>query len=657
MGRRPSQETTWKIQELYKRVWAGEKGETIHFSQKDFTTLTIPLRAAAEKMGLTLYKGKITQKNHHVICPLLFFPDGLHIFPCDIADCDYYTWECFVIARADYDREVRGYTMEILGKWIVKSWTEKKRTVKEWKNANKRLYQHISEKAEAKGRIGLVESDFRRLFSRYAYELYKRQLAQVDNLAHFAIPRFLDGKYVNFTHIGYYSSLFGIDYDQWIKAPQQGARKIRVYNELESVLFSATLFSLCKPLFSLSSKKFTDLDFALQIVVGDGGFPISKRCILYWNRYKNEEVTDWRFANYWSLVGCVRLWCDYRIVKYATELNEEREWLEDEGRGNVYEFGKFRNNWLKNDPPAFWKHMGFPLVYSNYHKTGWANAEMEFYDAADKPLTTRRVAEILKAKCLPIILPAIPHHGVRSNKNCLIIRWSLRTKKDMDRMEALLNKSSSAFFYEHERIKMLYYKFMNLIDGQEMKTLRNALKRAYKKALSECTLQVEKPKPEEQHKAYLLAALYFAQEIFLHAKLENQYIPFKQHIENMKSLMRCIATIEHFAEFVREEVQKAAEQKKSVVFYQDADGVYLYYKEYWGAFKRYCSDHSVAVPFSAGAFRREVLEPAQYIKPQYRSSNPNVRNRFDYHKKNADGEKAIVLSVFPGILETLDREE
>lgn len=640
MGRRPARETTQKIQEQYEKLLSGRKGETLYFSQRDFTTLTIPIRAAAAKMDLTIYKGKITQKNHHVVCPILFFSDGLRIFPCDVAVRSHYEWNHLVIVRADYNRNRCAYSVEILGRW---------------KGSDEELYQHIVKKAGEKEKMGLTEGDFRCLFFQYASELLGRGLARIDD---YTIPEIRDGKYTNFTHWDLFSSLFDEDedYDQWAGG-RQGVRAVRAHNELESLLFSATLFSLCKPLFSLGSTQFANPDFALQIVVGDGGFPLDEHHVLYQDGRKYREDIGLQFANFWSLNGCMRLWCDYRIVKYAKKLGADFGIVENEKYNGVYEHGKFRNDWMKNDSPAFWKHFGFPLVYSNYHGASWENTEMEFYDDADKPLTAQRFTEICQAECLPIILPAMPRHGVSSDKNCFRITWSLKTERDRTRMEELLNSSSSKFFHEHERIKMLYYKFMKLLDGQEPKVLRKELKRAYMQALAECATKVERPKPEEQHKACLLAALYFAESTFSKAGIEKRFIPFEQHIENLHKLFQCIATAKHFAEFVAEQLNRAKQQKKSVVFYEDADGIYLRYKEYWEAFKQYCEKRSIAVPFSAGAFRRKVLEPEKYIKPQYRSSNQNVRNRYDYHKKDADGEEAIVLNVSPSILEDLEIEK
>ena len=83
-----------------------------------------------------------------------------------------------------------------------------------------------------------------------------------------------------------------------------------------------------------------------------------------------------------------------------------------------------------------------------------------------------------------------------------------------------------------------------------------------------------------------------------------------------------------------------------VLFYQDTDGIYLHYKQYWPAFQKYCKKHGIILSDSAAQFRREKLNG--YIKPQYIAGGSKYP-RYDYRKK-VDGIEASVLNVRPNIL-------
>lgn len=104
--------------------------------------------------------------------------------------------------------------------------------------------------------------------------------------------------------------------------------------------------------------------------------------------------------------------------------------------------------------------------------------------------------------------------------------------------------------------------------------------------------------------------------------------------------------LEDFAAFVCDCLRQNSKYREAF-FYQNQDGIYLFYNKYWETFQKYCDSNGIIISCGAAAFRRNVIE--KYIFPQYDPSNPRKYPRYDYRKK-VDGQKAVVLKVSPKIL-------
>ena len=115
--------------------------------------------------------------------------------------------------------------------------------------------------------------------------------------------------------------------------------------------------------------------------------------------------------------------------------------------------------------------------------------------------------------------------------------------------------------------------------------------------------------------------------------------------DSLAYLRTCVihhADTADFAQFVK----CCITEKHEVLFFQDTDGIYLHYKQYWPAFQKYCKKHGIILSDSAAQFRRAKLNG--YIKPQYTAGGSKYP-RYDYRKK-VDGREVSVLNVRPNIL-------
>lgn len=624
-----------------------ELGGPITIKAKTFDALAKPLRTAARKANLKLLKGAILRKNNRAVCRVLFFPEEIEIVPCDDPEKNGYVFCKTIVIQAEYDKGNGTYTVEELERIDNQMWASE-------------FYQICLQVPDESGIFNLSEREFTELIYQYVDAFRAIELAEIPYFIRNLYPDFYPDtqwererskkiwKFYNFTSRELCKKLFYIDFD----SEREKIGRVRTYrlpdHPIESFLFAATLFSLCKRLFCLCGLSGIDYNFALQIVVGDGSFPIDKHHTVSFQGEKYIEEKDMNCLCYsiWTINEYLRLYCDYRIAKYSKDItkitaDERKEHKEKEN-------GKFRNNWAVKEPPALWEHLGFPLLYSDYHKAGWYG-EIKRYQRCPPQLTKASLEELSEAWCLPIILPAVAPKKDYPAKNCLTITWPLLGTEDVGKVEKRFNSQGNGLFYEHEYIKAVYYQFMNVLEGKDRKALRKTLKRAYTAALKTVSMRPDTPTKDEEHKACLLGALYFAQDTYRDAGILQGYkeLLFECNIENTISVLRRVATAKEFAEFVRE----AQEDKDPIIFYRDNDGIYLHYKGYWDRFMNYCEKQNVSLPYSAGMFRREVLAPKGYIRPQYRSQRAKAQIRYDYRKKNPAGEKAVVLNVSPDLLQ------
>lgn len=635
------------LKKVQKKLCDSEDG-LVYLKPIKFEKLTRPLRNAVRKVNLKFLKGAIARKNNWIASRVLFFPEEIGRHPFDDPAYDEYLFYNTLAVRAEYDKEHCAYRLKALCK-IDKETTQHS------------LYQICLQATDKSENFNLSECEFEELIRQYAIEFAAIGLASVPFNISESYPRFeLDTqgkngkkiwKFKNFTSNLLCEKLFYIDLNDE-KAPGGGVRVIRspVF-PVESLLFAATLFSLCKSLFSLCGLSGVDYNFALQIIVGDGSFPIDENHTIIFQGKKHIEEDDMNCLRYsiWTLNGYLRLYCDYRISEYAEDIPEISK--DKKKQFKELEYGHYRNNWAKKIRTAPWIQLGFPLLYSNYHGAKWHN-EIEMYPERLPQLTRADLEGLSKISCLPIILPATAPRKDYPTKNCLTITWPLLDPKCIKIAKKYFTSWPTGRFYDHEYIKAFYYQFMRVLEGKERKELRKELKRSYTAALKTISMRPDTPTKDEEHKACLLGALYFAWNTCKTTEDWglNRYEPtLRRHIKNVIDILGRVATAKDFALFMKE----ALDQRPPIVFYWDEDGIYLYYKEYWNSFMNYCEKRGVLLPYSAGMFRREVLAPQGYIRPQYRSQRPKAQIRYDYRKKNHKGEEATVLNVSHDIFQLI----
>ena len=617
-------------QEVRKKL-REELGGPIIIEAETFDALVRPLRTAARKANLKLLKGAILRKNNRTVCRILFFPEIIEIWPFDDPDKSRYCFYDLIAAQAEYNKADCTYELrelELIDDDFLAS----------------ELYQTYQKACGEDSDFNISEREFEALICEYAKEAQAIGLAKIPEYMGSAFPFINQTKrgkidteaMRNFTQDPYYGELFRNSFDD---------RKFLfpdIFSPIESLFFSATLFSLCKHLFSVCDIRDLDYNFALEVIVGDGEFPVGARCTWSPQGRKFGEDTENLFKSFWALNSYARLYCDYRTKKYGKDFLSKKTLKKLENR----ELQKFRNKWTDYVCSAFWQHLGFPLVYSDYHKAGWMGA-LEFYEGEPLSLAPKRLEEISKAKYLPIVFPSVAPQHYHPSKNCLTIQWALSETDDIERIQQILGGDERYYFYLHEQIKAIYFKFMQLLTETSCDDIVKSLTRMYTKALSDVAMRPNEPTMDEMHKACLLGALHFAREVFAEnesGKRANNYL--LGHIEKVRLILGRVATAKDFAVFVKVMLAK----KDTVVFYWDEKGIYLHYKEYWDQFREFCEEQGVLLRYSAGMFRREVLAPQGYIRPQYRSSRPGAQIRYDYRKKNQEGEEAVVLNVSLDIL-------
>ncbi len=201
-----------------------------------------------------------------------------------------------------------------------------------------------------------------------------------------------------------------------------------------------------------------------------------------------------------------------------------------------------------------------------------------------------------------------------------------------------------------------YISVLNCISHTNRGEVKKLLQGAYKAALFDLGTTLKAASYEQKQKACLLGTLYFVKALQAERKekadadvlLEVNTPRLNDAIRSLKNILGRDAKMEDFAAFVQQSLHKGSKYHK-VLFYQDNEGIYLYYKEYWPAFQEFCKEQNITLMGNSAWFQREVLRKAGCIKPQYEVFQPGKYLRYDYRKKVGD-TKATVLNISPKIL-------
>lgn len=381
-----------------------------------------------------------------------------------------------------------------------------------------------------------------------------------------------------------------------------------VDGDIACIFFSATVFSLLKtPLRRMKILTKDDTEFALYV-------------------YSLQSVDREHFEDY--------LEC---LDSYADLFCNFRKW----GRKKLtksFNGAKFR---ITEDEPAnllaWWNHLCFPIVFADYPR----EQDMEenvHYPSADEPKVRYRRKDFENLSCVPILLRRQSALGrAATAKN--ILSLSCESSK-IEKYSEWFDWDEERVRCKHNRIMDGYLRFLSAINDMDSRQFKEICKRAKKRADEVVGLNCLKSTDSQWYCGSMLCALYVALEC------GGENIPF---ISSVKAAIRYLqkntvrfAVPSDFARFIR----CCIDENHEVLFYQDANGIYLYYKKYWPAFQKYCKRHGVILSDSAAQFRRTKLNG--YIKPQYTVSGSKYP-RYDYRKK-VDGVEATVLNVHPNIL-------
>ena len=406
----------------------------------------------------------------------------------------------------------------------------------------------------------------------------------------------------------------------------RGVLNLRQHTELECVFFIATVCSLLKtPMSRVLKNDWKSLHFLLYVY--------SKQAI------KQEHYEDYLDCmSYYS-----NLYCNYR------------NWNDDLAKS--YWGAKF---WYRYPEEcnssislASWNHLCFPVIFSDYQNieedeedecdssTIMQTEEQEYIFDQDNTDTLPETEQCVpinnahkylkKLSCLPIFLLKESALGkARKGKEILSLKWNASNIPDVVPNEA----------QKHRLIMNGYIGLLEAINEAGYEAFRRCYSEASKNAYKEIGVFKKNAARDQRYCATLLISLLIADQYA--TKNTMFWIAVQDSLAYLRTCVIHHADTADFAQFVK----CCITEKHEVLFFQDTDGIYLHYKQYWPAFQKYCKKHGIILSDSAAQFRRAKLNG--YIKPQYTAGGSKYP-RYDYRKK-VDGREVSVLNVRPNIL-------
>ena len=380
----------------------------------------------------------------------------------------------------------------------------------------------------------------------------------------------------------------------------------------DGIWFAATVFSLCKALFTLCKLPHST-DFVLQLLLDTS------------KEYGKEDT-----QGLWVLEQQAHYWCDFR------------DWMKEMGEEEWAEYSKFRCRYDRLPPIGSWANLGFPTVLFNFKKQEEPSDPIEYRITKDgEPVIALKKADLdylCNGYGLSVLLPALPPKRSYAKKQCLSLDVPLENCQDLCRRWnwGIPRKG-------HEAVMEYYRLCLRAIDSQPASKVKKGLRESCQRALADLGAASGEETRKDQL-ACLLGTLYF-----LRTTLEQK----GEKVERLEKLIQAFyreiggVTTAHFAAFVKQLLQNPAKHA-NVLFGQEQDGIYLVYQTYWDAFQDFCRRQGVLLSCSAKKFRDSCLLPNRLIQPQYTPSNGGYA-RYDYRKK-LNGKEETVLKVSPDIL-------
>lgn len=374
-------------EETYEQLAQLKNGQSILMHEDYFSQFTYPLRRAAQSEGLKMTSGKIYRKNNHGSSHILIFPKSISVFVLDVGGL--FHWSDTLAISAQYQRQEHTYQIE---------------KIMSFKDCfTDALCDAIC--SQPKETVTLAKEEMKRLLNAYEKNLILIGVGRIDPFSIFSgwqEPKQTDHRFkynIERTMLEeYFKTCPSSIQDQHI--PTWNA-------SIESVFFAATLFSLCKPLFSWCNLK-VDTHFSLQLLP---------------ETMDSLDTAELIHAHH-ILDGLADFWCNYRA------------W-EDRGKKNEYG-GKFRRNWDSPDLGSMWNHLCFPLAFTNYKRISSSARSMDdvklysqYLERNSKKIgiNKKQLAHINQSKCLPILLPLKASSSLTlracAEKDCLTLSFGL----------------------------------------------------------------------------------------------------------------------------------------------------------------------------------------------------------------------------------------
>lgn len=623
-----------------------------HIKVEDFENLVYPLRNAVKRAGLKLTSGRILFKNNLCASRILFFPESATLYQFEFQEPTV-IWNDVHLVRAEYQRGSRKYKIEKLEEIDMATSSELLTAL--MNNVRNDIAESTKGKRNEEKRKLLIRAKaIIKLMDKYVFELFNLGICSENARELFSPTKFRKKSNVlrNFSEFDAYRELFEEDFDDIADSVPKHAIKVFIWTRIESLLFASTLFSLCKPLFGQCSIKNAHSQFALQIDLkgccipsgnGDESYVLSSDG----NRVTEQVEIVKAYHHYWALNSFIHLWCDFDITKdhRPSKQEETHPYISD-----MKLFRKFRRRWSDTPRSASWVHLYFPLVYSDYHKSQWGN-EIRLYEELPPQEDKKHypdkewVKGIGQMLCLPILLFLNPPPKPYPESDCLSVEYEFPAyTASGGRMPNLYDLGHN----HHEKIKALYYKFLQLLCGKEYKEVKRSLQKSYDEALQTVGASLKEPAIDLQHKACILGSLYFARDVFQAAGIEDRYTQIERHIEQIEKFFGRLVTTADFAEFLSKAVEKDSFYHSAVLL-QDPSGIYLKWGDYWHDFEHYCKECNITLNCTELQFRKRHLVDARYLRPQYQVVGQKKYPRYDYRKK-IGGKTETVLNVDPQIL-------
>lgn len=370
-----------KVIEIFQRkIECGKR--TFEYSSKEFAHLTYAARKAAADCGLKYTYGYLRTGNNWRFCRYLYFPGNSSVWLANGKDVGGYVLQNVKIVKVTKrkNKNAKPFMIEVIG------------TIKKVENVNKISAQMFGLSKDSNAEtdekdVTLSCASLNKFLDKYTKWLIRLGIIrQSDQDEYWGLHGYdLEDE-----------SLFWRKSDNVYCCPYQSEKLLDDYLPTykvpgDGLLFTATIFSLLKPLFRICNLKY-DVDFVLRLQLK--------------NNLNGELAKEGQDA-LWLLELQTHMWCDYRF------------WPAYERRVDL---PKFRNRYHEVPSLGFHDRCGFPILMFGYQ---WPDDkgedDNELYDDDDEidicelspvsgkdNLSGKEISYLIGADCLPILVPFKP---------------------------------------------------------------------------------------------------------------------------------------------------------------------------------------------------------------------------------------------------------